>query len=78
MFGAVSKIPISSAFNELVEMGFVDYGDYAAFLHIQDTFSRFSVGVFTGAKKMMGNGGNGLRIGDFASVIVVWGRLELL
>ena len=50
MFGRVAKIPISNSFNELVERDFVDYGDYAAFLQIQDTFSRFSVVVFTGGK----------------------------
>ena len=30
-------------------MGFADYGDYAAFLHIRDAFSRFPVSVFIGA-----------------------------
>ena len=51
MFGSDAKIPNSNDFSLLVEMYFVDYGDYAAFLHIQDTFSRFSVVVFTGSKK---------------------------
>ena len=51
MFGAVSKIPIANAFNELVEMDCVDYGDYVTFLHIHDTLSRFSVVVFTGPRK---------------------------
>ena len=46
MFGRVSKIPIANTFNELVEMDFVDYGDRATFLHIQDTFSRFPVVIF--------------------------------
>ena len=32
-------------------MDVVGYGDYAAFLHIRDTFSRFSVTAFIGAKK---------------------------
>ena len=45
MFGRVAKIPIANTFNELVEMDFVDYGDHAAFLRIQDTFSRFSVAI---------------------------------
>ena len=34
----VAKIHIANNFNELVGMDFVDYGGYAAFLHIQDTF----------------------------------------
>ena len=51
MFGRVSKIPIANTSNELVEMDFVDYGDHATFLHIQDTFSRFSAVSFLGTKK---------------------------
>ena len=77
MFRRVDKIPLANTFSELVEMVFVDYGDYAAFLHIQDSFSLLSV-VFTGAKKRMGKlqkwyVGRRFRIG--------WrclGRLELL
>ena len=38
MFGSVAKIPIANTFNELVEMDFVNYGYYAAFLHIQGAF----------------------------------------
>ena len=41
MFGRVSKIPIATAFSELVEIEFADYGDYAAFLHIQGAFRAF-------------------------------------
>ena len=37
--------------SEFVEMDFVEYGDYAEFLHIRDTFSRFSVAVFIGTEK---------------------------
>ena len=51
MFGRVAKIPIANTFSELVEMDFVDYGDHATFLRIQDTFSRFSVVIFLGTKK---------------------------
>ena len=51
MFGRVAKIPTSDAFSELVGMDFVDYGDYAAFLHIQDTFSRFPGIIFRGGSK---------------------------
>ena len=47
----MAKIPIANTFSELVEMDFVDYGGYTEFLHIQDTLSRFSVSVFTAAKK---------------------------
>ena len=39
---------IDNALNELVEMDFVDYCEYATFLHIHDAFSRFPVSVFTG------------------------------
>ena len=52
MFGRVAKIPISNTFRELAEMDFVNYGDYATFLHIQDTFSRFPVIIFQRTKKM--------------------------
>ena len=31
-------------------MDFVEYGEYAARMHIQDDYSRFPVSVFTGAK----------------------------
>ena len=51
MLGRVAEIPIANAFSELVEIDFVGYGDYAAFLQIQDTFSRFSEVVFVWAKK---------------------------
>ena len=51
MFGRVAKIPIYNTFNELVEMDFADYGDLATFLHMRDTFSRFSASVFVGAKR---------------------------
>ena len=51
MFGRVAKIPIANTFIELVEMDFADYGIHAAFLHIQDTFSSFSVVIFMGTKK---------------------------
>ena len=51
MFGWVAKIPIANTSNGLVEMDFVEYGDHAAFLHIQDTFSRFTVIIFSRTKK---------------------------
>ena len=51
MCGRVAKIPISNTFDGLVDMDFVDYGGYANFLHIRDSFSRFSVVVRTGAKR---------------------------
>ena len=66
MFGRVAKIPISNTINDLVGMDFVDYVDHATFLHIQDTFSRFSVIIFLGTKKKeRTNGGNGERKCDF-------------
>ena len=51
MFGRLSKIPTANTFNESVGMDSVDYGDFPTSLHIQDTFSRFSAIIFTGAKK---------------------------
>ena len=50
MFGRVAKIPIANTSSELVAMDFVDFGDRATFLHIQDTFSRFSVVISTAQK----------------------------
>ena len=49
-FGGVAKIPIANTPIELAEMDFADYVDFATFLHIRDTFPRFSVIVFMGAK----------------------------
>ena len=37
----VAEIPIANTFDELVEMDFVDYGDFATFLRIQGAFPRF-------------------------------------
>ena len=51
MIGRVSKNPNARFFNDLVEMDFVDYVDYAEILQIQDNLSRFSVSVFAGAKR---------------------------
>ena len=50
MFGRVAKMPIANTFNELADMDFVDHGDLATFLHIQDIFT-FSAIVFLGTKK---------------------------
>ena len=41
MFGRVSKIPVANAFNELVEIDFVDYGDYVAFFTFKANFRDF-------------------------------------
>ena len=38
ILGRSAKIPIANTFSELVEMDFADYGDFASFLRIQDTF----------------------------------------
>ena len=51
MFGSASKIPIANTFIELIEMDFADCGDLSTFLHIRDSFSRFSAIAFMGAKK---------------------------
>ena len=72
MFGMVAKIPIANTFNELVEMDFVDYGDYSAFLRIQDTFFAILRSSIYGGKEKDKNGGRGPRSGDFALVIGVW------
>ena len=44
-------IQIANTPNELVEMDFADYGDFATFLRIQGTFSRFSAIIFMGEKE---------------------------
>ena len=51
MFGRVPKIPIANTFDKLVEMDFADYGDFATFLHIQDTFPRFSAIILWGVNR---------------------------
>ena len=52
MFGRLAKTPIDNTFNELVGgVDFVDYGDLSTFVHIRDTFSRFSAISFSGTKK---------------------------
>ena len=48
MFVGVAKSPIANTFSGSVEMDFVDYGDYTAFLHIRDTFSRFPAIILRG------------------------------
>ena len=74
MLGRVAEIPIANAFSELVEIDFVDYGDYASFLHIRDIFSRFPLVVFTwGEEKGGPTIGNAPLIGDFALVSGVFG-----
>ena len=49
--GWLRKMPIANTFNELVEMDFVDYGDFATVLQIRGTFPRLSAIIFTGAKR---------------------------
>ena len=51
MFGRVSKIPIANTPNELTEMAFPDYGDFATFLHIRGTFSRFAAAISRGRNR---------------------------
>ena len=73
----VTKIPIDNTFNELVEMGRADYGGYAAFLHIRDTFARFAVSVYIGAKK---KGGQTAEISIGAAIshwLAVYGAPEI-
>ena len=61
MFGRVEKIPIANTVNELVEMDFGDYGDYAAFLHIRDTFRDSPPSFFRNKEAVRTNGGDGKR-----------------
>ena len=72
MFGRVAKIPVSDTFDELVEVDFADYGGYATFLHIQDTFSRFPFVIFLEQRNGRTNGGNGNRKCDFRSDCYSW------
>ena len=51
IFGMVAKIPIANTFNELVGMGFVDYGDFPPFYAFRGDFSRFSATILTQARK---------------------------
>ena len=47
----VAKILIANTFDELVEMDFVDYGDYATFFAHSIYFCAFLCHYFLGAKK---------------------------
>ena len=53
-WGGFAKILIANALIELEEAGIVDSGDYAAFLHIRDAYSRFHVAVFAGREEKGG------------------------
>ena len=44
--GGYQKIPIASTFDELVEMDFSDYGDYAAFFFTFELLFRVSLPLF--------------------------------
>ena len=72
MFGGVEKIPIANTCDELVEMGFADYGDFATFLRIYETFSRFPAIILWELKESRTIGRNGLGKGDFKLVGGVW------
>ena len=50
----VAKIPISITPDELAVMNFVDGGEEATLLQIQDTFSMYSAISFAGGKKKNG------------------------
>ena len=47
----VAEIPISKAPDGLVGADSVDYGDQEDFLHLQDTFPRYSIIPLIGNKK---------------------------
>ena len=76
--GRVAKILIASTFSELVEMDFVGYGDFATFLHIQDTFSRFSAIVFMGVKKKEGETAEMIRRGVISYCLSVFGAPRIM
>ena len=78
MFGRVAKIPISNTFGELAEMDFSDYGDYAAFLHIQDTFSRFSVIILLGANKKEEQTAGMVKQSLISDRVAIFGTPEIL
>ena len=54
MFRRIARIHASRTLNELVDMDFVDGGEDATFLHIQDTFSRYSMITPACARKKRG------------------------
>ena len=77
MFGRVGNIPIDNTFGEWVEMDFVDYGGYAAFLHTPDSFFAIFCSIACGGKeKGWANIGNGPYRGDFPMVSGVWGAWD--
>ena len=76
MSGRVAKIPIDNAFIESVATDFVDSGEYDTFLHIYDTFSRFSVSVFSGDGGRRTNIGNG-RETAISNWIAVFGEPDI-
>ena len=49
--GGVAAIPIANTSDELADVDFLGYGDFATFLRIQDTFSHFSAIVLRGVSK---------------------------
>ena len=51
MLGGVAAIPIANTSDELADVDFLGYGDFATFLRIQDTFSHFSAIVLRGVSK---------------------------
>ena len=59
-------------------MDFVDYGGHATFLHIQDTFSRFSVIRFLGAKKRDEQTAEMVRETVISNWLAVFGAPEIL
>ena len=76
-------MPIDNAPEELVEMDFVDYGDYPAFLRIRDTFSRFSVIALTGGWVVVVVGGEEksaemVRESAISNWLSVFGETEII
>ena len=67
------KFQLLTHLANLAEMDSAYYGDYAAFLHIQETISRFSVGVFTGAKKKDGQTAEMARESAISQWLAVFG-----
>ena len=76
MFGRVAKITLANTSNELVEMDFSDYGDFATFLQIQDTFHVSRLSFYGGHEERRAIGGNGSAKGHVKLVSVVWGAVN--
>ena len=72
-FGGMAKLPISSAFNELVGMDFVDFGGARRFSIHKVLFRAFLMLYLWWVEERGRNYGSGSRNGDFAAGERIWG-----